>query len=54
MRMSELIVRSVREHVIPEVVQKDLLESAFKKALFDLQTHSTSIQNSWTDMFFLE
>lgn len=54
MRMSEMIVKTVREHVIEEVVQKDVLEAAFKKALFDLQTHSVSIQNNWTEMFFTE
>lgn len=49
-----MIVKSVREHVLEEVLQKELLESAFKKALFDLQNHSLSIQSSWTSMFFLE
>ena len=49
-----MIVRSVRENVLPETVSKDKIEENFKKALFDLQNHAISIQTSWSSMFIKE
>jgi hypothetical protein len=51
MRLTEVIIRSVREKLNAEGIKEAKLDELFSKVLFDLQTHSTSIQNKWTDMF---
>lgn len=51
MRLTEVIITSVQEKLKTEGVKEAKLDELFKKVLFDLQTHSTSIQTKWTDMF---
>lgn len=51
MRLTEVIITSVREKLSAEGIQEAKLSDLFSKVLFDLQTHSVTIQTKWTEMF---